>query len=631
MNFSNAGKKKIQEKHIISIAWILAVLVCVKSIFTDFGADNAYQVAMSYRHLMGDKLFLQMWEPHQMSVFLNDALMFIYRIFVPSYAGVAIYLQICGTLLFGLAALFIYRSVKPVAGSFIAHLMCIFFMIFRVKQTPYPEFANMEILFSALLFCVILKYVKAEGRGKILLLVLMALLTFLQVLSYPTCLLSAVAVIVVLCVGSNYHADKTVYSENEKAAGSANKKSTESNNKKVADSDTIKTTEPDNKIVAGIESVKTARNENEIITSLEKSEKKNSGLKNILIYIGALAVTGMLYAGYFIVTIGYEKLLQIFKNIFMSDTHSSMRFGAVWTGFGIAAAGLFFSIALGAAIHFGLGKFIKKIRRVSFPATCAGAFLATEIVLIILQRKTGIDWNCSFYIIPTVMIVLGLISFRKMSTDERMIWLAGVLLSISSFIATMLLTDLGIITIIAYLVLGGMVSFIPLKYLCADHRIMAVLIVTLVLFHRAFVVWGYGNTNSRVLLTYEVQNIIRSGPAAGIVCDHVTKNQAQMDQADFAAHFTADDKVLLVGPELIDPMDFLYTGAEISNYSTIDTPKYNECLEEYFAMNPGKKPTAVAISCWYGQMMVPEDSYIVKWVESNYECVGDGDYYRFYR
>ncbi len=560
MNFSNAGKKRIQEKHIISIAWILAVLVCVKSIFTDFGADNAYQVAMSYRHLMGDKLFLQMWEPHQMSVFLNDALMFIYRIFVPSYAGVAIYLQICGTLLFGLAALFIYRSVKQVAGSFIAHLMCIFFMIFRVKQTPYPEFANMEILFSALLFCVVLKYFKAEGRGKILLLVLMALLTFLQVLSYPTCLLSAVAVIVVLCVG-----------------------------------------------------------------------EKKACLKNILIYIGALAIFGLSYAGYFLITIGYERLFQIFKNIFMSDTHSSMRFGAVWTGFGIAAVGLFFSIALGAAIHFGLGKFIKKIRRVSFPATCAGACLATEIVLIILQRKTGIDWNCSFYIIPTVMIVLGLISFKKMSTDERMIWLAGVLLSISSFVATMLLTDLGIITIIAYLVLGGMVSFIPLKYLCADHRIMAVLIVTLVLFHRAFVVWGYGNTNSRVLLTYEVQNIIRSGPAAGIVCDHVTKNQAQMDQADFAAHFTADDKVLLVGPELIDPMDFLYTGAEISNYSTIDTPKYNECLEEYFAMNPGKKPTAVAISCWYGQMMVPEDSYIVKWVESNYECVGDGDYYRFYR
>ncbi len=117
----------------------------------------------------------------------------------------------------------------------------------------------------------------------------------------------------------------------------------------------------------------------------------------------------------------------------------------------------------------------------------------------------------------------------------------------------------------------------------------------------------------------------------GIVCDHVTKNQSLMNERDFGELVNEDDKIFIVGGELIDPMDFLLTGCEISNYSTIDTPQYNESLEEYLALNPEKKPTVIAVSCWYGNLMVPEDSYIMGWVEENYVPVADGDYYRFYR
>ena len=52
-------KKKADK--LIVLLWVAVVLASIKSIFTDTGFDNAYTVAMSYRHLNGDGMFQQMW------------------------------------------------------------------------------------------------------------------------------------------------------------------------------------------------------------------------------------------------------------------------------------------------------------------------------------------------------------------------------------------------------------------------------------------------------------------------------------------------------------------------------------------------------------------------------------------
>ena len=93
-----------------------------------------------------------------------------------------------------------------------------------------------------------------------------------------------------------------------------------------------------------------------------------------------------------------------------------------------------------------------------------------------------------------------------------------------------------------------------------------------------------------------------------------------------------DDRLLIVGDDwLFDPAVYMISGAEISNCSVIDTPYYNESIENYYAINPGKKPTVVAVKCWFGELYFAEDSYIMQWIDRNYECVGDASYYRFYR
>ena len=176
--------------------WIGAVLVNLKSIFTDFGIDNGYAIATSYRHISGDHMFLEMWEPHQTSAFLVDILMIIYRIFVPSLTGVAIYLQVMGVLLWIPIIIILYRELSKHIDTVIAHMICILLCVFRAKQTVFPEFSNMQIGFSVLFFVFLIKYIFDQRRIRYL--ILSAVFMCLEILSYPTCIIVFFAAAVLL-------------------------------------------------------------------------------------------------------------------------------------------------------------------------------------------------------------------------------------------------------------------------------------------------------------------------------------------------------------------------------------------------------------------------------------------------
>ena len=549
-------------KYAIVTMWILTMFVSVKSIFTDFGIDNAYQVAMSYRHLNGDRMLAQMWEPHQFSIFFNDILMAIYRLFVPSLAGVVIYLQICGTFLFYLLALFLFRTLHGIMDFLTANLACMFLILFRAKQTPFPEFSNLEIACSVLIFCSFVTFLKKEKEGeKSALLVLVALFVFLQTLSYPTCLLNAIVIVVILLV------------------------------------------------------------------------KTKDKFRHCLIFVCTLAVMGLSVIGYFVVSMGLDRVIFSLKNIYSSDTHSVTRaFGAYWPGFLFALAGTVFSILIGVLVKFGLERYFKILKKFSYYTICAVVAFSIEIIMLVFQRTTGIDWNCCFFIIPSVLILLGMLAYSKMNANEKTVWLVGLSLSMVSFLATSLLTDLGLITILAYLVLGGIVSMIPVRYLCSDYKWFLTLILLIIVSHRALVVWGYGNTGNQVILTYEVQSIIHHGPAMGIVCDRDTANQSRLDQEAVGQFVREKEKLFVVGPDYFDSIFFLYGDIQVCNYSTIDTPYYNECLEAYLDMNPQKVPMVVAVARWYqGEPRVAKDSWIMQWVERHYTVAGESDYWFFYR
>lgn len=548
------------EKHrkkCIAFLWAAVVLASVKSILTDTGFDNAYTVAMSFRHLRGDRMFEQMWEPHQTSIFFTDLFMWIYHFFVPSYTGVMLYLQFIGTILFVLIAILLYKALKKITGSDMAQLAAMFFIMFRAKQTPFPDFANLQIAFSALLFLCLISFVRKQ-RNKAYL-CLAAVCLCLQVLSYPACLLAWFPSALILFL---------------------------------------------------------------------KTEER---WKNIGLFTGICALAGGLYVGYFVCRTGLQGFLRNLSNIFYSDSHSAGAFVTsekYTSGMLIAAAWLL----LGAGFAWLLCLAARKLlhRPAGFFPVYGATLFLSEFLFLFLQKKTGLDWTCTFYIIPALLMLLSCFSYRQMDEQEKTVWLTGNLFALCSSLSAWLLTDLGLITMASYMVLGGTVSLTALRHRKKQIEIFLLAVCGLVTMHRGLVVWGYANKD-QIWMVQDITAMITSGPSVGIVSDYMTYYQTNCDREDHRRFLTSEDSLFLVGDWLIDPMEFLLADVDISNYSTIDTPTYNERLLDYLELYPDKKPTVVAVSCFYGQMQVREDTWIMQWVNENYETVGDGRYWRYYR
>ncbi len=551
-------KTKSDTSRLIKFLWIIVVLVSIKTIFTDFGADNAYTMAMSYRHLSGDRMFLEMWEPHQTSIFFTDALMWVYGLIVPSFTGVAIYLQVCGTAFFAVIAYFLFREVRELAGEVPAHFATIFFLIFRAKQTVFPEFSNMEIGFSVLVLLCLVNFFKEPKKYSRL--IFAALFLCLEVLSYPSCVTAFVAVVILICM----------YTDGK--------------------------------------------------------------LKNVLIFTGTTAVVGIAYVLFFALRVGPKLFIECLKGIVDSDSHANTTLVGGFDYYRGTVYALAW-IAIAVVITLAAGAVWKGILRKKFNAlTVFGAvFFAGNAIMIIGQRKTGIDWTCCFYIIPVVLMALGFFNFKELPVERRRFFMSGVLISVASAIAAAMLTDLGIITSIAFLVLGGTVSFAAIKDLREKALAGVTMILMTVLFNRGIVLWGYGNQWD-VWTVYEVERYVKGGPTKFLITDYMTSKMDEVNIAEFNQYIGPDDKLLIVGDEwLFDPAYFMFTEAEISNWSVIDTPFYNEEMLHYFEINPGKEPTVVAVKCWFGNLDISPDSFIMKWVEEGYEKMGDGSYFRFYR
>ena len=94
---------------------VLSIFAAVKMLFFAFGLDEEYQLVMAYRNVKGDKLFLDMWEPHQSSAFLCALLMRPY-LAVCGETGVVVWLRFCGTR-FELGVI-LHAEMKSFSGDF---------------------------------------------------------------------------------------------------------------------------------------------------------------------------------------------------------------------------------------------------------------------------------------------------------------------------------------------------------------------------------------------------------------------------------------------------------------------------------------------------------------------------------
>ena len=146
---------------------VLSIFAAVKMLFFAFGLDEEYQLVMAYRHVKGDKLFLNMWEPHQSSAFLCALLMRPYLVLCGK-TGVVIWLRFCGTFIHLAVSVYLYRTLRRMISRDNAFLFGLIYFNTIPKQIMLPEFGIMQVWFLTLLSLFLIRYydmdVSTDGK-----------------------------------------------------------------------------------------------------------------------------------------------------------------------------------------------------------------------------------------------------------------------------------------------------------------------------------------------------------------------------------------------------------------------------------------------------------------------------------
>lgn len=197
------GQGKKYEKviwYLVCVAIIgLTLLGYIKGIFISSDIDESYALAQSYRLAVGDKLFVDMWESHQLSAFLGAIFIKIYLAVFGTTEYLVIYLRMIGILMHTGIGIWLYNAIKKDFSQRISFLVLFLHFNFLPKWVQMPEFELMHYWFVLMIFLLLYGYFGKEKRG-FLRPALAGVCVVGSMMSYPTMILLYPFLVIGLCV-----------------------------------------------------------------------------------------------------------------------------------------------------------------------------------------------------------------------------------------------------------------------------------------------------------------------------------------------------------------------------------------------------------------------------------------------
>ncbi len=199
-NQTRAGKK-IDGLWIVLFAGLLLLTLAgiLKTVFISADIDESYALTMGVRLAKGDRLFLEMWEPHQLSAVLYSPLICLYLFVVGDTAeGLLIFMRIVGVLIQSVIGLFLYRRLSKNGAKKTALLAAFFYVNFTPKHIQSPEFTS--LFYWGMTAVLLLLSACLEEQGEIrkrILAVFAGLFMCVMVLCYPACV---IIFLLILCL-----------------------------------------------------------------------------------------------------------------------------------------------------------------------------------------------------------------------------------------------------------------------------------------------------------------------------------------------------------------------------------------------------------------------------------------------
>ena len=162
------GLLRDRRKQVCVILLVIAVYI-MKNIFVGADNDEAYGIVQGYRLAMGDRLLLEMWEPHQTSAIFTALLI---KPFLWLRKGdldwLTIYLRVVYFIVQFLVSFSLFRTMRQIlrdGKKDMAVWMALVFFVSSPKCIYVPEYSNLHIWFATMLSVSLACFLCSEIRG----------------------------------------------------------------------------------------------------------------------------------------------------------------------------------------------------------------------------------------------------------------------------------------------------------------------------------------------------------------------------------------------------------------------------------------------------------------------------------
>lgn len=517
---------------------LLTILATIKIFFFNLNIDEEYAITMACRIAAGDVMLLDMWEPHQTSGFLCAALIRLFGLFTGSSDYLVLYLRFAGAIIQAGIGVFMYRTIKQPFGGGIAFVCSIFFYNTLSKWIQIPEFSNMLVWFSVLVFLCLLRYALAPRQHRFWLVCAGIFLSCL-VLSYPSCILAVPLYLIALKVLER---------------------------KKTFPGDLFAILTPCLLLAAAfVGGLLSRMSISQFFFGLRQMMTDGQHTDTFLQRIGAYA--GELPRLLLPFGVAFLTALLIWRFLFYKKQKQS----------GVSQLFLFLNLLMivcliqqlilwlipGGFIHYPLLYFL---------LLYGAGYLAYHALAV--QKETSLD--------------------TEQKTRCKILLYTGLIPGAGVWLSALLITNTTISVTSSYL-MTGMIASLILMYLWLRENIslkklsiftVFVLLGT-TLFAKGFMVCETGGFKSNMAF---VKQKALSGPAKGIYC-HYMEGYDYNNYANVVSKYVQPgDTVLYAGRH---SLRYLLGDQRISSYSTISTPTFDRRLTEYWALHPDRYPDVV--------------------------------------
>lgn len=155
-------KDKLFSAVLFIILFILSAIGIWKTVYISADIDESYALTMAVRIMRGDKMFITMWEPHQMSAVLYTPFVWLYKSISGSLTGVLVFMRWVGIVVQLLISICVYRCLHKENSSRLAMIAAFAYFNFTPKHIQSPEFTSMCYWLLMLLILSMISYERSQ-------------------------------------------------------------------------------------------------------------------------------------------------------------------------------------------------------------------------------------------------------------------------------------------------------------------------------------------------------------------------------------------------------------------------------------------------------------------------------------